>query len=275
MSAKLKRREFISLLGGAAAWPLAAPAQQAAMPVVGILSPLTPRSGGIPLRCVSSRSWRKRLRRGPERHDRLSFCRRPVRSVPGDGGRSRPASGKRDCGIRQRGRGGGQSCDADSLPSVKTRSVWACLQAFPDLAAMRPVSIFSRLKNAKRLGLLRELVPAATRVALLMNPTNALNTSATLKEIEPAGRALGLQIQVFNASTSLDIDAAVAALVAWRPDALFVAPDGFFTSRRVQLALARESYPHPALDAGRRRKQVWHRRSFQQRLRDQAAYPAP
>ena len=83
--------------------------------------------------------------------------------------------------------------------------------------------------NAKRLGLLRQLVPATVRVALLMNPMNALNTSATLKEVEPAARTLGLQIQVFNASTSLEIDAAFAALVAWRPDALFVAPDGFFT----------------------------------------------
>ena len=89
--------------------------------------------------------------------------------------------------------------------------------------------------NAKRLGLLRELVPAAARVAMLMNPINAPNTSSTLKEVEPAARALGLQIQIFHASTGLEIDAAFAALVPTRPDALFVAPDGFFTSRRVQL----------------------------------------
>ena len=107
------------------------------------------------------------------------------------------------------------------------------------------LNFFTTEVNAKRLGLLRELVPAAGRVALLMNPINALNTSATLKEVEPATRTLGLQIQVFNASTSLEIDAAFAALVAWRPDALYVAPDGFFTSRRVQLAAlgARHALP--------------------------------
>jgi putative tryptophan/tyrosine transport system substrate-binding protein len=85
------------------------------------------------------------------------------------------------------------------------------------------LNFFTTEVNAKRLGLLRELVPTAARVALLMNPMNALNTSATLKEVEPAARALGLQIQVFNASTSLEIDAAFAALVAWRPD---VTPSG-------------------------------------------------
>jgi len=79
-----------------------------------------------------------------------------------------------------------------------------------------------------------------------MNPNNALNTSATLKEVEPAARTLGLHIQVFNASTSLEIDAAFAALVAWRPDAVFVAPDGFFTSRRVQLAALAARHALPA-----------------------------
>jgi putative ABC transport system substrate-binding protein len=108
------------------------------------------------------------------------------------------------------------------------------------------LNFFTTEVNAKRLGLLRELVPTAARVALLMNPNNALNTSATLKEVEPAARTLGLQIQVFNASTSPEIDAAFAAVVAWRPDALFVAPDGFFTSRRVQLAALAARHALPA-----------------------------
>jgi putative ABC transport system substrate-binding protein len=98
------------------------------------------------------------------------------------------------------------------------------------------LNFFTTEVNAKRLGLLRELVPAATRVAMLMNPIKAPNTSSTLKDVEPAARALGLQIQIFHASTGLEIDAAFAALVPTRPDALFVAPDGFFTSRRVQIA---------------------------------------
>jgi putative ABC transport system substrate-binding protein len=108
------------------------------------------------------------------------------------------------------------------------------------------LNFFTTEVNAKRLGLLRELMPAAARVAMLMNPSNAPNTSSTLKEVEPAARTLGLQIQIFNATTSLEIDAAFAALVPGRPDALFVAPDGFFTSRRVQLAALAARHALPA-----------------------------
>jgi putative tryptophan/tyrosine transport system substrate-binding protein len=89
---------------------------------------------------------------------------------------------------------------------------------------------------AKRLELLRELVPAATRLAVLSNPSNAMTTETMLRDLEPAARAMGLQIQVFNASTGPEINAAFATFVRERPDALFVSLDPFFTSRRVQLA---------------------------------------
>jgi putative ABC transport system substrate-binding protein len=89
---------------------------------------------------------------------------------------------------------------------------------------------------AKRLGLLLELVPKAVRFAVLLNPANATVTETTLREVQEAARTIGLQIQVLNASTNSEIDAAFAALQRERPDALFVAGDGFFTSRRVQLA---------------------------------------
>ena len=89
--------------------------------------------------------------------------------------------------------------------------------------------------TAKRLELLRELVPAATRVAVLVNPTNAVTTETTLRDVAAAARAMGLQIQVLNASTSREIDAAFATFVRERPDALFVGLDPFFNSRRVQL----------------------------------------
>ena len=98
---------------------------------------------------------------------------------------------------------------------------------------------------AKRLELLRELVPAATRVAVLVNPANANDCESTLRDVEPAARAMGLQIQVVNASTSREIDAAFATFVRERPDALFVGGDPFFNSRRVQLAhlAARHAIP--------------------------------
>ena len=76
--------------------------------------------------------------------------------------------------------------------------------------------------TAKRLELLRELVPATTRVAVLVNPANAANAETTSREAETAARAIGLQIQVLNASTSREIDAAFATFVRERPDALFV-----------------------------------------------------
>ena len=100
--------------------------------------------------------------------------------------------------------------------------------------------------TAKRLGLLRELVPGAARVAVLVNPANATNAETTLRDVEPAARAMGLQIQVVNASTSREIDAAFATFVRERPDALFVGHDAFFTSRRVQLVHLATRHAMPA-----------------------------
>ena len=113
------------------------------------------------------------------------------------------------------------------------------------------INFFSGELAAKRLGLLRELVPAATRVAVLVNPTNAANAETTLRDVEAAARAMGLQIQVLNASTSREIDAAFATLVRERPDALFVSGDPFFTSRRVQLANLAMRHAVPATFASR------------------------
>ncbi len=89
---------------------------------------------------------------------------------------------------------------------------------------------------AKRLRLLHELVPKAVRIAVLVNPANASTANSTLQATKEAARTLGLQIQILNASTIGEIDAAFASLARERPDALFVAPDGFFVSRRGQFA---------------------------------------
>ena len=90
--------------------------------------------------------------------------------------------------------------------------------------------------TAKRLELLHELVPAAARVAVLVNPADATATETTLRELEPAVRAIGLKNQVLKATTSQEIHAAFAAMVRERSEALFLSSDAFFTSRRVQLA---------------------------------------
>jgi ABC-type uncharacterized transport system substrate-binding protein len=99
--------------------------------------------------------------------------------------------------------------------------------------------------TAKRLELLRELVPGTARVAVLVNPANPTSTETTLREVQSAAAAMGLQIQVLNASTSCEINAAFANLGHEPADALFVSQDGFFVSRRLQLAnmAARHAIP--------------------------------
>jgi putative ABC transport system substrate-binding protein len=89
--------------------------------------------------------------------------------------------------------------------------------------------------DAKRLELLRELVPTATRVAVLVNPANPANAESTVRDVETAARAMGLQIQVLNASDSREIDAVFTSLARDRPDALHVGGDQLFTLRSVQL----------------------------------------
>jgi putative tryptophan/tyrosine transport system substrate-binding protein len=107
------------------------------------------------------------------------------------------------------------------------------------------VNFLSEEVAAKRLRLLHELVPTAARVAVLLNPANAAATENTLRDLHEAAPIIGLQLRVLKATTIGEIDAAFAALSRERPDALFVGPDGFFSSRRVQLAIlaARERIP--------------------------------
>jgi putative ABC transport system substrate-binding protein len=104
---------------------------------------------------------------------------------------------------------------------------------------------------AKRLGLLHDLVPKAARIAVLINPANSSTADATLGEIPEAARTLGLQIQVLHASTNREIEAAFTKFVSDRADALFVAPDAFFTSRRVQFATLAASRAIPAAYSNR------------------------
>jgi putative tryptophan/tyrosine transport system substrate-binding protein len=114
------------------------------------------------------------------------------------------------------------------------------------------VNFFSSEVVAKRLDLLRELVPAATRVGVLVNPASAVNVEATLREVGVAARAIGLQIQILNASTIREINAAFTTFVREGADAVFVGIDPFFNSRRIQLVhlATRHALPgsYPARD---------------------------
>jgi len=107
------------------------------------------------------------------------------------------------------------------------------------------INFFVQEVVAKRLRLLHDLVPKAVRIAVLLNPGNASTAESTLREVQEAVPTIGLQIQIVNASTIGEIDATFATIARERTDALFVAPDGFFSSRRGQFAIlaARDRIP--------------------------------
>jgi putative tryptophan/tyrosine transport system substrate-binding protein len=245
----VKRREFITMLGGAAAaWPVAARAQQLVMPVVGLLSPLAPGSSEHVLHA---------FRRGLAESGRVEGQNVAIDYRLASGNARLPELAA-DLARRQVSVIAASGSVAAVASKTATQTIPIAFIAAEDPVKLglvtslaRPggnatgLNFFTAEVNAKRLGLLRELMPATRRVAMLMNPTNPINTSSTLAEVEQAARDLALQIQIVNASTSHEIDAAFAALARERPDALFVAPDGFFTSRRVQLAAlaARHAIP--------------------------------
>jgi putative ABC transport system substrate-binding protein len=234
----MNRRTFIAALGGAAAvWPLAARAQQSAMPVIGFLHPTSDnfadrlrafRKGLKDTGYVEGENVAIVYRWAEGQFDRLpelaaELVRRQVAVITAIGVAAFAAKAA-----------------TTTIPIVFTVNQDPVkLGLVASLA--RPsgnatgINSFGAELPAKRLSLLRELVPGAARVAVLVNPANATTTESTLRDVEAAARDMGLQIQVFNASTNREIDAAFAAFARERPDALFVDPEPFFTERRVQL----------------------------------------
>ena len=251
----MKRRSFITLLGGAAAgWPIAARGQQPAIPVVGLLSPLA---------LGSSEHVLHAFRRGLAESGRIEGQNVAIDYRLASGNARLPELAA-DLARRQVSVIAASGSVAAVASMTATQTIPIAFIAAEDPVKLglvtslaRPggnatgLNFFTAEVNAKRLGLLRELLPAARRVAMLMNPTNPINLSSTLAEVEQAARDLALQIQIVNASTSHEIDAAFAALSRERPDALFVAPDGFFTSRRVQFATLAARHAIPAAYSNR------------------------
>ena len=245
----MRRRHFLTLLGGAAAWPFAARAQQA-MPMVGLLSPQAIGSSGPFLDAfrrglaetgyVEGQNVAIEHRMAGGQLDRLpalaSDLVRLQASVIATSGSSAALAAKAAT----------QSIPiAFSVPEDPVKLGLVASLARPGGNATG-INFLSTEVLTKRMGLLRELVPTAVQVAVLINPANPANTSATLTEVEAVSRALGLQVQFFKASTSGEIDSAFATLVRERSDALLVAGDGFFTSRRVQLATLAARHALPA-----------------------------
>ena len=232
----MRRREFITLLGGAAvAWPLAARAQQPAMPVVGFINAGSADGSARPCGRVPQRPQRNRLRRRPKRDGRVPLAGGPLRSPAGAGGRSGPPTSGRDRHTRHALAALAAKAATATIPivfGVGEDPVGLGLVA----SLARPggnvtgINFFDNEVTAKELRLLHDVVPKAVRIAVLVNPANAATAEPTLRDVQEAAPSIGLQIQILNASTIGEIDAAFATLARERPDALFVAGDGFFSS---------------------------------------------
>ena len=246
----MNRREFITLLGGtAAAWPLAARAQQPAMPVIGFVD-----GGALDASAARAAAFRKGLNETgyvEGQNVTVDYHRLEGRydSVP---------ALMADL-VRRQVAVIATPITATALAAkAATATIPIVFGAGEDPVQLglvaslaRPggnatgINIFVQEVVAKRLRLLHDLLPKAARVAVLVNPANASSVEATLRGVQEAAPLIGLQTQILNATTIGEIDAAFVMLAQEHPDALFVAPDTFFTSRRVQFATltARDRIP--------------------------------
>jgi putative ABC transport system substrate-binding protein len=231
------RRELLPVLTGAVAWPISAQAQQPRMPVIGFLGALSPdafterlrgfRQGLKEAGYVESENVAIEYRWAENQLDRLpalavDLVRRQVRVI---------ATAPGTTAAVLAAKAATQTIPVlFAVPEDPVRLGLVASLARPG-GNLTGATFFTGELGAKRLELLRELVPTAARVAVLGNPTNP-NAETTLRDVETAARTMGLQIQILNASTSQEIDAAFSTLVRERPDALFVSGDAFFTSRR-------------------------------------------
>jgi ABC-type uncharacterized transport system substrate-binding protein len=235
----MRRRQFITLLGGAAAWPLAARAQ-AAMPVIGFLRQGSPepnahlivafRKGLGETGYIEGRNVAIEYRWAHDENDRLPKLaadlvrmRVAVIATPGSTAAAAAAKSVTDT-VPIVFSGGGDPVEMGLVASLNRPG-----------GNVTGVSSMSGELGAKRLGLIQELVPSAARFAVLVNPDNPL-TGAYVADLRAAAAAIGRQIEVLSATTSRDIDTAFRMLTEKPADALLVGPDALFVSRRVQLA---------------------------------------
>jgi putative ABC transport system substrate-binding protein len=255
----VRRREFISLLGGAAAaWPLAARAQQPAMPVIGFLSSASPEAYAIRLRAfrqglreagyVEGRNVEIEYRWAEGDNSRLpmlaaELVQRQVAVLVAAGGTPGAVAAK------------AATATIPIVFGVAVDPVEIGLVA----SLNRPGGNLTGITNLnvevapKRLELLHEVMPAATSFALLVNPTSPSITEAFSRALHAAARALGLQLHVLNASTERDFDTAFATFGQLRAGGLLIMPDVFFNARSEQLAALTIRHAVPA---------VYHYRDF-------------
>jgi putative ABC transport system substrate-binding protein len=247
----MRRRNFIALLGGAAAWPLAARAQQPAMPVIGFLD-----SGSAAAFAARVAAFR----RGLSETAYVEGQNVAIEYRWADGQYDRLPALADDLVRRQvaviAATGSANSARAANAATATTPIVFANGGDPVKLGLVRSlnrpggnttgVTYFLSELGPKRLELLRELVPAAAVIAFLINPTNPVTESDT-KDLQAVAGAIGQQVRILNASSESDLDAAFATLVEQRASALLVNNDAFFSSRHKQIVALAARYALPAI----------------------------
>jgi putative tryptophan/tyrosine transport system substrate-binding protein len=236
----LKRRDFITLLGGVAAWPLAARAQQSAIPVIGFLNTVPPEGFTDRLRAFRQGLKETGFIDGENVTIEYRWADNPVERLPA---LAADLISRRVAVIVTLNTASALAAKAATTTIPIVFAVGSDPVPLGLVASLnRPGGNVSGINfsiselGEKRLELLRALVPSVRRLAVLVNPTSAVLTEFTVKDTAAAARAMGLEIKVFNASTSDEVHAAFARFSSERPDALFVGADPFFTARRVQLS---------------------------------------
>ena len=247
----MRRREFITVLGGAAAWPLAARAQQVALPVIGWISSRSPgesdylvaafRQGLKETGYTESQNVSLEFRWAEGHYDRLSayaveFARRPVTIIVTTGGDPAAQAAK---------------AATSTIPIVFVSGsdpVKVGLVSSLNRPGSNVTGIHLLLLGlgAKRLGLLHELIPMANPIGVLVNP-NFADAQTQLSDVEHAAQSLGLILVMKNARTELEIDTAFAAFAQQKTGALLVVSDPFYASRRAQLAALTLRHAMPAM----------------------------
>jgi len=246
----MRRREFISLLGSIAVWPLAARAEQP-MPVIGLLDPRSPDAMADRLRAfrlglkdvgyVEGENVTIIYRFAEDQNDRLpelaaELVRRQVTVIAASATTAAPAAKAATTTI--------PIAFLAAQDPVRLGLVASLARPGGNLTG---INFFSGELAAKRLDLLHDLLPRAVRVAVLVNPADTANTASILRDVEEAARAIGLQVQVLNASTSREINAAFEDVGRDRPDVLFVGTNTFLNARRIQVVQLAAFHRLPAV----------------------------
>jgi putative ABC transport system substrate-binding protein len=247
----MRRRDFITLIGGAAAWPLAAPAQQPTMPVIGYLSVGAPEPSAHIVAAFRNGLSETGYVEGQNVAIEYRWANNNIAQLPElatDLVRRRVAVIVTPA-----------STPATLAAKAATTTIPIVFSAGADPVKLGLVASLNRPGGnitgitgmtvevgAKRIELLHELLPIAARFALLVNPSNPL-TEALVVETQAAAGAIGLQIEVLSAGTNPEIDTAFAKLVQKRVDALSIAPDALFINRRVHLATLAVHHGVPAI----------------------------